>query len=304
MGTVVLWVLFVWLEASVRLREMKTIDLCRPFAAHCIGYPMVTLGFGFKTYLAYKWRLRKQREVRKINESYIELINQALPMEIQQEAEKEKILREKGSFVESYEECSNSDGLSPSTTNMTTTTTTNSISSSSSSSPPFSLINSALLNSQTQFNSLPCTASKRSQKLNNNPEDFSTSNSLVQTTARTKISNGNDEDSSSYKQQQKKQLVKSSNISSRRQQRKQDTKEITRPTSRDSSTSYQNGSDNIDMDKSLQISKLESDVQRLNQSVEKQKTTELQLRTQLSDMKMIRKEIDDLRAENSGLQTK
>jgi hypothetical protein len=22
-----------------------------------IGYPMVTLGFGFKTYLAYKWRL-------------------------------------------------------------------------------------------------------------------------------------------------------------------------------------------------------------------------------------------------------
>ena len=74
-GTVVLWLLFVWLEASVRLREIKTIDLCRPFAAHwystkiayqlsfgclplfSIGYPMVTLGFGFKTYLAYKWRL-------------------------------------------------------------------------------------------------------------------------------------------------------------------------------------------------------------------------------------------------------
>jgi hypothetical protein len=34
LGTVVLWVLFVWLEASVRLREIKTIDLCRPFAAH------------------------------------------------------------------------------------------------------------------------------------------------------------------------------------------------------------------------------------------------------------------------------
>ena len=245
MGTVVLWVLFVWLEASVRLREIKTIDLCRPFAAHCIGYPMVTLGFGFKTYLAYKWRLRKQREVRKVNESYVQLINQALPIEIQQEAEKEKILREKGSFVETYDECSNTDGPLPSTTTTSPP--------SSSSSPPFSLINSALLNSQTQFNShptsLPCTASKRSQKLNNNPEDFSTSNSLVQTTtARTKISNGNEEDSSSYKQQ-KKQLVKSSNISSRRQQRKQDTKELTRPTSRDSSTSYQNGSDNIDIDK-------------------------------------------------------
>lgn len=248
----VLWVLFVWLEASVRLREIKTIDLCRPFAAHCIGYPMVTLGFGFKTYLAYKWRLRKQREVRKINESYVQLTNQALPIEIQQEAEKEKILREKGSFVESYDECSNTDGPSPSTTTTTTSPT------SSSSSPPFSLINSALLNSQTQFTShatsLPCTASKRSQKLNNNPDDFSTSNSLVQTTTTarnnppTKISNGNEEDSSSYKQQ-KKQLVKSSNISSRRQQRKQDTKESTRPTSRDSSTSYQNGSDSIDIDK-------------------------------------------------------
>lgn len=34
LGTIVLWVLFVWLEASVRLREIKTIDLCRPFAAH------------------------------------------------------------------------------------------------------------------------------------------------------------------------------------------------------------------------------------------------------------------------------
>jgi len=117
LGTVVLWVLFVWLEASVRLRDIKTIDLCRPFAAHCIGYPMVTLGFGFKTYLAYKWRLvsvnwlmfrfnfkvffllfkqRKQRDVRKINETYIQLINQALPIEVQQEAEKERLSREKG----------------------------------------------------------------------------------------------------------------------------------------------------------------------------------------------------------------
>jgi hypothetical protein len=26
---------------------------------YSIGYPMVTLGFGFKTYLAYKWRLVK-----------------------------------------------------------------------------------------------------------------------------------------------------------------------------------------------------------------------------------------------------
>ena len=98
LGTIVLWVLFVWLEASVRLREIKTIDLCRPFAAHCIGYPMVTLGFGFKTYLVYKWRLRKQRDVRKINEAYVQLIDQALPVEIQQET------RDKGSFTESCDD--------------------------------------------------------------------------------------------------------------------------------------------------------------------------------------------------------
>jgi hypothetical protein len=74
---------------------------------------MVTLGFGFKTYLAYKWRLvrivfyfqnfyflffnqRKQRDVRKTNETYTQLINQALPIEVQQEAEKERLSREKG----------------------------------------------------------------------------------------------------------------------------------------------------------------------------------------------------------------
>jgi len=36
--TVSLWLLFVYIEASVRLRELKSLpfnlDLCRPFAAH------------------------------------------------------------------------------------------------------------------------------------------------------------------------------------------------------------------------------------------------------------------------------
>lgn len=59
---------------------------------------MVTLGFGFKTYLVYKWRLRKQRDVRKINEAYVQLIDQALPVEIQQET------RDKGSFTESCDD--------------------------------------------------------------------------------------------------------------------------------------------------------------------------------------------------------
>ena len=46
-----------------------------------IGYPVVTLGFGFKSYVSYKMRLRKQREVQKENEFYMQLLQQALPPE-------------------------------------------------------------------------------------------------------------------------------------------------------------------------------------------------------------------------------
>ncbi|KAI1294976.1 Macoilin [Halotydeus destructor] len=85
--TVSLWLLFVYVEASVRLKELKSLpfhlDLCRPFAAHCIGYPVVTLGFGFKSYVSYRMRLRKQKEIAKENSFYVELLEQALP---QQEA--------------------------------------------------------------------------------------------------------------------------------------------------------------------------------------------------------------------------
>lgn len=81
--TISLWLLFVYIEASLRLKTLKTIDLCRPFAAHCIGYPMVTLGFGFKSYLSYKLRLKKQKEIQKLNEFYMQLIAKALPLELQ-----------------------------------------------------------------------------------------------------------------------------------------------------------------------------------------------------------------------------
>jgi len=54
----------------------------------------------------------------------------------------------------------------------------------------------------------------------------------------------------------------------------------------------------------LQISKLEADVQRLNQTVEKQKSSEVHLRTQVNDLKNLRKELDDLRVENNDLKTK
>ncbi|XP_076016039.1 macoilin-1 isoform X2 [Genypterus blacodes] len=100
--TVSLWILFVYIEAAIRFKDLKNfhVDLCRPFAAHCIGYPVVTLGFGFKSYVSYKMRLRKQKEVQKENEFYMELLQQALPPEQQmpqrQEREAEEAALAKG----------------------------------------------------------------------------------------------------------------------------------------------------------------------------------------------------------------
>ncbi|CAG0881476.1 unnamed protein product [Cyprideis torosa] len=86
--TICLWLLFIYIEASVRLKEVQRslpfhLDLCRPFAAHCIGYPMVTLGFGFKSFISFKARQRKQKDVQKENEFYLQLLSQALPPDVQ-----------------------------------------------------------------------------------------------------------------------------------------------------------------------------------------------------------------------------
>ncbi|XP_059149518.1 macoilin-1-like isoform X2 [Physella acuta] len=96
--TVSLWLLFVYIEASIRLRELKSLpfnlDLCRPFACHCIGYPVVTLGFGFKSYVSYRMRLRRQKVIQKENDFYLQILQQALPAEVQY-ADKPKALPSK-----------------------------------------------------------------------------------------------------------------------------------------------------------------------------------------------------------------
>nr|XP_023025770.1 macoilin-like [Leptinotarsa decemlineata] len=89
--TMILWVMFVYLEAAIRLRDIKHmpghLDLCRPFAAHCIGYPVVTLGFGFKSYVGFRMRQRKQQFVAKDNLFYMQLMQQALPVDESSTAE-------------------------------------------------------------------------------------------------------------------------------------------------------------------------------------------------------------------------
>ncbi len=46
---------------------------------HSIGYPVVTLGFGFKSYVGYRMRMRRQRDVQRENDYYYEFLRQALP---------------------------------------------------------------------------------------------------------------------------------------------------------------------------------------------------------------------------------
>ncbi|KAK6628136.1 hypothetical protein RUM44_010619 [Polyplax serrata] len=92
--TVILCMLFVYVEAAIRLRHFRQLpfhmDICRPFAAHCIGYPVVTFGFGFKSYIGYRMRQRKQKEVAKENDFYMQLLQQSLP--VQQEVSNISIL--------------------------------------------------------------------------------------------------------------------------------------------------------------------------------------------------------------------
>ncbi|XP_076820237.1 macoilin-like [Clavelina lepadiformis] len=81
--TVSLWLFIMYIETTVRLRDLKSsqlhIDLCQPFAAHCIGHPVVTLGIGIKSYVIYRLRIRTQRQVQNENNFYYELLKYALP---------------------------------------------------------------------------------------------------------------------------------------------------------------------------------------------------------------------------------
>ncbi|CAG5094566.1 Oidioi.mRNA.OKI2018_I69.XSR.g13669.t2.cds [Oikopleura dioica] len=51
----------------------------KPVAAHCIGYPLVSIGYCMKRYMAYLLRLRKQNEVEAKNKYYYNLLYEALP---------------------------------------------------------------------------------------------------------------------------------------------------------------------------------------------------------------------------------
>lgn len=87
--TFTVWLIFVYIEATVRLKELKNLstnlDLCRPMAAHSIGSQVVMLGFGVKKYLNYKIMLKKQKEVQNSNEITFYTINRLHMVDNQQQ---------------------------------------------------------------------------------------------------------------------------------------------------------------------------------------------------------------------------
>ncbi|KAB7496817.1 Macoilin-1, partial [Armadillidium nasatum] len=67
--SVILWVIFIYIEALVRLKD-HWISCCN-------------IRIGLKSYVGYRLRQRRQREVAKENEFYVQLLQEALPPELQ-----------------------------------------------------------------------------------------------------------------------------------------------------------------------------------------------------------------------------
>lgn len=73
-----LWMLFLYIEVSHRLQNLPQ-DLSRPFAAHCIGYPVVTMSFLVKHQITHIIRQRQQKHVTEENAVFFDVLQKALP---------------------------------------------------------------------------------------------------------------------------------------------------------------------------------------------------------------------------------
>ncbi|CAD5210152.1 unnamed protein product [Bursaphelenchus xylophilus] len=61
----------------------ERLEVYRPFAAHCLGYPIVTLGFRVKSFFS-SWRLkRRRRDVQHRNELFKRLLAEAVPIPLE-----------------------------------------------------------------------------------------------------------------------------------------------------------------------------------------------------------------------------
>ncbi|XP_061560683.1 macoilin-1 [Phycodurus eques] len=84
-STVSLWILLLYTEASLRLKDLKTshANLSHLFAAHCIGYPVVYLGFDVTCYFTNIFKLRIQKTVQSDNDFHMHLLQHSLPPGLQ-----------------------------------------------------------------------------------------------------------------------------------------------------------------------------------------------------------------------------
>ncbi|XP_013881374.1 macoilin-1 [Austrofundulus limnaeus] len=84
-STVSLWIMLVYTEASLRLKDLSTShpNLSHLFAAHCIGYPVVYLGFDATCYFTNVFKLRVQKAVQSDNDFHMHLLQHSLPPGLQ-----------------------------------------------------------------------------------------------------------------------------------------------------------------------------------------------------------------------------
>ncbi|XP_017267518.1 macoilin-1 isoform X2 [Kryptolebias marmoratus] len=84
-STVSLWIMLVYTEASLRLKDLNTAhpNLSHLFAAHCIGYPVVYLGFDATCYFTNVFKLRVQKAVQSENDFHMHLLQHSLPPGLQ-----------------------------------------------------------------------------------------------------------------------------------------------------------------------------------------------------------------------------
>ncbi|KAL8566959.1 hypothetical protein ACOMHN_059759 [Nucella lapillus] len=303
--TVSLWLLFVYIEASVRLRELRNLpyylDLCRPFAAHCIGYPVVTLGFGFKSYISYRLRLRRQKVVQKENEFYMQILQQALPLEMQY-SDKPKALPPK-----SEEEVISNGVPVPSSKKLKgEEEKENKKSTNSSSSPPSH--KSADVNEDDEIEYIEKSLPKKQPNVNQFDENLD-SFSGEQLTKAYKATNGavsvgNVSSSSSTvtgSSTPATKAVSSKQLNSSKDNSAKKGKNYWKEQLPASAPSFANNKDE-------HISRLETDVKKLKADLQSSRNTEQELRLQinslLSSEKSFRSELYQLQQDNENLQNK
>ncbi|XP_065184769.1 macoilin-2-like [Sycon ciliatum] len=78
-ATILLFVCFVYVEATIRLHTLPIINVYRLLAAHCTGSPLIMLVLDVKELLKFHLRKRRRKEVESDNRYHLHLVEGSLP---------------------------------------------------------------------------------------------------------------------------------------------------------------------------------------------------------------------------------